>query len=317
VYAPYDLPGAVARFLELVRPQLAIVMETELWPNLFHACSHAGIPLLLVNVRLSERSMSGYSRFRKLIGSTLGATTEILAQSGEDARRFEKLGTDRRKITVSGNLKFEQQMPPDLPEGAMDLRQQWGTDRLVWIAGSTHEGEDALVLDVFRRVRKQIPGCLLVLVPRHPERFDAVGELARHRGFNTVLRSERLACQTDTSVFIGDSIGELMLFYAAADVAFVGGSLVHTGGHNLLEPAAAGIPVITGPNVNNFAEICELLVNAGACRVVESTAELEAAVLEWLQDSGARRRAGMQGRDVVALNRGALETVMTTVEKYL
>jgi 3-deoxy-D-manno-octulosonic-acid transferase len=317
VYAPYDLPGAVARFLELVRPQLAIVMETELWPNLFHACSHAGIPLLLVNARLSERSMSGYSRFRKLIGSTLGATTEILAQSGEDARRFEKLGTDRRKITVSGNLKFEQQMPPDLPEGAMDLRQQWGTDRLVWIAGSTHEGEDALVLDVFRRVRKQIPGCLLVLVPRHPERFDAVGELARHRGFNTVLRSERLACQTDTSVFIGDSIGELMLFYAAADVAFVGGSLVHTGGHNLLEPAAAGIPVITGPNVNNFAEICELLVNAGACRVVESTAELEAAVLEWLQDSGARRRAGMQGRDVVALNRGALETVMTTVEKYL
>jgi 3-deoxy-D-manno-octulosonic-acid transferase len=317
VFAPYDLPGAVARFLDRVRPQLAIVMETELWPNLFHACSDSGIPLLLVNARLSERSLSGYSRFRGLIGRTMEAITEILAQSGEDARRFEKLGMDRRKITVSGNLKFEQQMPAGLPEGARDLRQQWGTDRPVWVAGSTHEGEDELVLDVFRRVRKQLPDCLLVLVPRHPERFDSVAELASNRGFSTVLRSDRVACSPDTSVFIGDTIGELMLFYAAADVAFVGGSLVHRGGHNLLEPAAAGIPVITGPYVHNFAEISELLVNAGACRIVESSAELEAAVLQWLQDSDKRRLAGMLGRDVVRLNRGALETVMMTIEKYL
>ena len=317
VYAPYDLPGAVARFLELVQPQLAIVMETELWPNLFHACNHAGIPLLLVNARLSDRSMSGYVRFGKLIGSTLAATTEIMVQGNEDARRFEALGADSRKITVSGNLKFEQRLSPDLPVQAAALRREWGAGRPVWVAGSTHEGEDELVLDVFRRVRKQLPDCLLVLVPRHPERFVSVTELVRHRGHNTVLRSDRVACRADTSVFIGDSIGELMLFYAAADVAFVGGSLVHTGGHNLLEPAAAGIPVITGPNVYNFAEISELLVNASACRVVESTAELEAAVLKWLQNSDACRRAGAQGRDVVALNRGALETVMTTVEKYL
>ena len=317
VYAPYDLPGAVARFLERVRPQLAIVMETELWPNLFHACSHAGIPLLLVNARLSDRSMSGYVRFGKLIGSTLAATTEIMAQGSQDARRFEALGTDSRKITVSGNLKFEQQLSPDLPVQAAALSREWGVGRLVWVAGSTHEGEDELVLDVFRRVRKQLPDCLLVLVPRHPERFDVVAELARHRGYNTVLRSDHVACTPDTSVFVGDSIGELMLFYAAADVAFVGGSLVHTGGHNLLEPAAVGTPVITGPYVSNFTDICDLLVAAGACRVVESTAELEVAVLQWLQDADARSLAGRQGCDVVAVNRGALETVMTTVEKYL
>lgn len=317
VYAPWDLPGAVARFLDRVRPRLAIVMETELWPNLFHACSESGIPLLLVNARLSDRSMPGYMRFRKLIGTTLAATTEILTQSGQDARRFESLGADRQKITVSGNLKFEQQLPSGLPVEATELRQQWGTERPVWIAGSTHEGEDELVLDAFRQVRKQLPDCLLVLVPRHPERFETVTALVRRRGYEPVLRSTRAACSPDTGVFVGDSIGELMLFYAAADVAFVGGSLVQSGGHNLLEPAAAAVPVITGPNIDNFAGISELLVSAGACRMVESTADLGAAVLYWLGDPEARRQAGCQGRDVVVMNRGALETVMKTVEKYL
>ncbi len=215
VYAPWDLPGAVARFLDRVRPRLAIVMETELWPNLFHACSESGIPLLLVNARLSDRSMPGYMRFRKLIGNTLAATTEILTQSGQDARRFESLGADRQKITVSGNLKFEQQLPSGLPVEAAELRQQWGTERPVWIAGSTHEGEDELVLDAFRQVRKQLPDCLLVLVPRHPERFETVTALVRRRGYEPVLRSTRAACSPDTGVFVGDSIGELMLFYAA------------------------------------------------------------------------------------------------------
>lgn len=317
VYAPWDLPGAVGRFLDRVRPRLAIVMETELWPNLFHACDEAGIPLLLVNARLSEQSMSRYMRFRSLIGDTLGAASEILTQGGQDARRFESLGAERRKITVSGNLKFEQQLPTELTAEAAELRHEWGAERPVWIAGSTHEGEDELVLDAFRQVRKQLPDCLLVLVPRHPERFEAVTALVRQRGYEPVLRSTRVACTAETSVFIGDSIGELMLFYAAADVAFVGGSLVRSGGHNLLEPAAAAIPVITGPNIGNFTEIGALLVSAGACRQVESIAELATAALHWLQDPEARRQAGSQGREVVVMNRGALETVMMTVEKYL
>ena len=317
VYAPYDLPGAVTRFLDRVRPQLALVMETELWPNLFHACQEKNIPLLLVNARLSSKSVKGYRKVRGLTASTLAAVTEIAAQGELDAGRFESLGADARRITVTGNLKFEQRLPPSLFEQAEVLRRDWGTGRPVWIAASTHEGEDELLLDVFRTVRKQYRNCLLVLVPRHPERFESVAELCRYRGYNTVLRSEHQPCGPDTNVFIGDTMGELPLFYAASDVAFVGGSLVHHGGQNMLEPAALGIPVVTGPNVFNFTEIMELLLKAGACEKVESTAELTATVCHWLGDANERHRVGQQGKLTVEKNRGALKTVMGMIERYL
>jgi 3-deoxy-D-manno-octulosonic-acid transferase len=317
VYAPYDLSGAVVRFLDRVQPQLAIVMETEIWPNLFYTCHKRDIPLLLINARLSEKSTAGYRRFPGLVGEALGAVTEIVAQGKLDAGRFEALGADPDKITIAGNLKFEQRIPHSLVEKAEVLRRDWGTGRPVWIAASTHEGEDELVLDVFRQVRKQLGDCLLVLVPRHPERFESVAELCRNRGYPMVLRSERTPCSDETAVFIGDSMGELPLFYAAADVAFVGGSLVHTGGHNLLEPAALGVPVVTGPNVFNFTEICELLIAADACRKVESTAELSEVVTRWLLDANERHRIGENGRQAVEQNRGALETVLAIIEKYL
>ena len=317
VYAPYDLPDVVARFLGRTQPRLALVVETELWPNLFHACKKNRIPLLLINARLSEQSVIGYRRFRRLFSKTLAATTEIIAQGAVDAARFESLGADSGKITVAGNLKFEQRVPAELAEKAVALRREWGAGRPVWIAGSTHEGEDELVLDAFREVRRKVRDCLLVLVPRHPERFEAVAGLCRQRGYPTVLRSARVPCTPDTGVFIGDSMGELMLFYAAADVAFVGGSLVRIGGHNLLEPAASGVPVVTGPHVFNFAEICELLVNAGACRKVATRAELEAAVTRWLLHADERHLAGERGRESVEKNRGALETVLSIIEKYL
>ncbi|MDH3563431.1 MAG: glycosyltransferase, partial [Gammaproteobacteria bacterium] len=217
----------------------------------------------------------------------------------------------------AGNLKFEQRIPHSLIEKAEVLRREWGASRPVWIAASTHEGEDELVLNVFRQVRRQLPDCLLVLVPRHPERFEAVAGLCHQRGYSVVLRSQRIPCNEDTAVFIGDSMGELPLFYAAADVAFVGGSLVHTGGHNLLEPAALGIPVVTGPNVFNFTEICDQLVAADACRKVESTAELGETVIRWLLDANERHRIGENGRKAVEQNRGALETVLSIIEKYL
>ena len=317
VYAPYDLPGAVARFLDRVRPQLAIVMETELWPNLFHACHQDDIPLLLINARLSVRSVTGYRKVRNLAEQTLAQVTEIAAQGEMDAARFESLGADARRITVTGNLKFEQRLPPSLLERAEVLRRDWGVGRPVWIAASTHEGEDEMVLDVFRSLRKRYTDCLLVLVPRHPERFGYVTELSRYRGYNTVLRSERQPCTPETAVFIGDTMGELTLFYAASDVAFVGGSLVHHGGHNMLEPAALGIPVITGPHVFNFAEISELLQKAGACEKIESTAELTGTVGRWLGDANERHRIGQQGRLTVEKNRGALKTVMAMIERYL
>jgi 3-deoxy-D-manno-octulosonic-acid transferase len=317
VYAPYDLPGAVNRFIERVRPQLAIVMETELWPNLFYACQQGDIPLLLLNARLSVRSVAGYRKVRRLTGQTLAAITEIAAQGEMDAARFESLGADARRITVTGNLKFEQRLPPSLLEQAEVLRRDWGVGRPIWIAASTHEGEEELVLDVFRTVRKRYRDCLLVLVPRHPERFESVNELARYRGYRTVLRSERQPCTPDTAVFVGDTMGELPLFYAAADVAFVGGSLVHHGGHNMLEPAALGIPVVTGPNVSNFVEITELLLKAGACEKVESTAELANTVVRWLGDANERHRIGQRGKLTVEKNRGALKTVMAMIERYL
>jgi 3-deoxy-D-manno-octulosonic-acid transferase len=317
VYAPYDLPDAVARFFGRVCPKLAIVMETELWPNLFHACQRRQVPLLLVNARLSERSSRGYRRVRGLVGQTLAAVTQIAAQGEQDAGRFLSLGAEPGRVTVTGNLKFELRIPPSLLERAEVLRREWGANRPVWIAASTHEGEDELVLDAFRQVRKSFPECLLVIVPRHPERFGGVAELCRQRGLGTRLRSEQQPCTEDTQVFVGDSMGELPLFYAASDVAFVGGSLVRHGGHNLLEPAALGIPVVTGPHVFNFTEISRLLISAGACEQVESVTGLERTVRKWLGDANARHLAGEQGREVVERNRGALAAVQAMVDSQL
>ena len=317
VYAPYDLPGAVARFFVRVRPRLAIVMETELWPNLFHACQQRSIPLLLINARLSARSVTGYLRVRGLAADTLAAVTEIAAQGKTDAGRFERLGAKPDVITVTGNLKFEQRIPPSLLERAEVLRRDWGVGRPVWIASSTHEGEDELILGVFHQLRKQFSDCLLVLVPRHPERFESVAALCRQHGYHTVLRSEGVACTGETNVYVGNTMGELPLLYGAADVAFVGGSLVPHGGHNLLEPAALGIPVVTGPHVFNFVEICDLLINAGAAVRVSDSGELLQTVSRWLGDANERHRVGQLGRRVVEKNRGALQAVMAIIERYL
>jgi len=317
VYAPYDLPVSVQRFFKRVRPQLAIVMETELWPNLFHACRSRQVPLLLVNARLSARSVAGYRRVKPLVARTLANITEIAAQGEADAARFEQLGAPHERITVSGNLKFEQRIPPSLLERAAVLRRDWGTGRPVWVAASTHEGEDEQLLEVFSQLRKRFADCLLVLVPRHPERFETVAELCRRRGLDVVLRSERRPCDADTQVFVGDSMGELPLFFAAADVAFVGGSLVPHGGHNLLEPAGLGLPVATGPYVFNFTEICDLLLQAGACEKVGNGEELAATLGRWLADANERHRVGEQGRQVVEKNRGALRTVLTMIDRHL
>ncbi len=316
VYAPYDLPGAVRRFLDRTRPRLAVIMETELWPNLFHHCQRRGIPIVLANARMSQRSAAGYGRFAAFAREVLGCISAIAAQGQADAERLTALGADPARVHVTGSVKFDVKLPADLRARAEVLRSDWGCDRLVWIAASTHEGEEEQALDAFDILRRRVPHCLLVLVPRHPERFSRVAALCAKRGYRTVLRSEARPCAPDTDVFVGDSMGELMLFYAASDVVFVGGSLMPVGGHNPLEPAALGLPVLVGPHVFNFEDITRMLREAGALWQVRDARELAAAVETYLHDGDLRHTNGEKGRKVVENNRGALHKLMEIVTVY-
>ena len=316
VYAPYDLPGAVARFLHQTRPRLAVIMETELWPNLLHQCAVAGIPTLIANARLSERSARGYGRIGWLTAAMLRDITLIAAQAEADAERFRALGASR--VEVTGNLKYDLTLPDDLPEQGRRLRRELlGENRPVWIAASTHAGEDEQVLDAFAQLRARWPELLLLLVPRHPERFDGVAALCQQRGFRVVRRSEQRPCTPETAIFLGDSMGELLRFYAAADLAFVGGSLVPTGGHNVLEPALLGLPVLFGPHMFNFTEAGERLLEANAAWPVADAVELVAQADRLLSDPTLRQDAGQRGRAVVERHRGALAALLGWIRTLL
>lgn len=313
-YAPYDLPGAVRRFLERVRPQLVIIMETELWPNILHQCSRRRIPVLLANARLSEQSAASYRRVATTAGKMLASISCIAAQTRQDAARLISLGARADRVRVTGNTKFDVRLPASLSEEAQVLRRCFGVDRGVWIAASTHDGEEQQVLQAFEQVCKALPDSLLVLVPRHPTRAVSVAALVRKFGHVTAMRSESPVSCAHASVFIGDTMGELPLFYAASDVAFVGGSLVREGGHNMLEPAALGIPVVFGPYVHDVAEISDRLLEVGAGRRVNDKNELATAVVEYMHDANLRHVAGQRGREFVKENRGALDLVMELVD---
>ena len=316
-YFPFDFPGSMARFLDRVAPRVAIIMETEIWPNLLAQCRRRGVPVVLANVRLSERSAAGYRRFRGLFAPALGGVAAIAVQSGDDARRMESIGAPPGVIGVTGSTKFDIPMLASLREEAAALRRIWGSSRGIWIAASTHDGEETQVLDAFERVLDGLPGSLLVLVPRHPERFREVAAHVRRRGLESVMRSRRPVDCTGVQVFIGDTMGELPLFYAAADVAFVGGTLVERGGHNMLEPAALGLPVLFGPHVFNFAEISRRLLEAGGARTVGDSAALGRAVVDYLRDADLRHTTGSKGREFVENNRGAGNRVLEMIAPHL
>ena len=313
-YVPYDLPTAVRRFLSRTRPAAALIMETELWPNLFHACRKRGIPVAVANVRMSERSLRRYRRFPRLTRATLEQVDLFAAQTEADAGRMRALGARAQTVQVTGSIKFDIELPPDLATRARALRHAWGEARPVWIAASTHDGEDEPVLAAFAELRRRRPELLLILVPRHPERFGAVARLCR-RGTHTVsLRSVGdAALGADTDILVGDTMGELQLLYATADVAFVGGSLVPTGGHNLLEACAVGVPSVFGPHMFNFAEIARLCAERGAGRRIAAAGELADAVAAWLDDPAARAVAGAAGRQLVEENRGALARTLALI----
>lgn len=317
-YLPYDLPWAASRFLQRLQPKLAVVMETELWPNHIHQCARRGIPVALANARLSERSARGYARFARLTRPMLAELSLIAAQTEVEAARFRQLGANEPSVQVTGSIKFDLSIDPALPERAAALRQQWNTaTRPTWIAASTHAGEDEIVLAAHRQLLTERADALLILVPRHPERFGSVYALCRQQGLATVRRSLQEPPQSDSCVVLGDTMGELLFMFALADVAFVGGSLVPTGGHNLLEPAALGRPVLTGPHLFNFLDIAAQLRDAGALTEVADADELASQVKALWDDPGRAEQARAAGYAVLKNNQGALERLLAALERLL
>jgi 3-deoxy-D-manno-octulosonic-acid transferase len=317
-YLPYDLPWAAARFLERVQPRLAVVMETELWPNHIHQCAKRGIPVVLANARLSERSARGYGRFKKLTTPMLAELSLIAVQTQAEAERFLTLGARRECVEVTGSIKFDLQIDAGLPQRAAELRRAWQAgQRPVWIAASTHAGEDEIVLAAHQQLLGSLPDALLILVPRHPERFNAVYELCQRQGLSTRRRSGGEAVAPGDQVLLGDSMGELLFLYALADVAFVGGSLVANGGHNLLEPAALGKPVLSGPHLFNFLEIAAQLREAGALGEVQSASDLAGEVAALWREPDRSERMRQAGLKVLQANQGALERLLDGLRRLM
>ncbi|MBK8132894.1 MAG: lipid IV(A) 3-deoxy-D-manno-octulosonic acid transferase [Gammaproteobacteria bacterium] len=315
-YAPYDFPDAVARFLRRVQPALLVIMETELWPNLLHACATRGIPVVLANARLAACSAWGYAKAKPLTAPMLRALTRVAAQTAADGQRLLALGLAPDKLQITGNLKFDLDLSPELRARAAALRQAWAGSgpRPVWLAASTHAGEDELMLAAHAEILRVLPAALLVLVPRHPERFASVHAACVRAGFATRCRSEAGAVAPETQVLLGDTMGELLAFCGAADVVFVGGSLVPVGGHNLIEPAAWGRPVLAGPHLFNFAEAAALLQAAGGLRICADGAALATAVIELLTEPDHRATIGAAARAVAEANRGALARLTAAIE---
>jgi len=319
-YLPYDLPGAVRRFLARAQPRLAVVFETELWPNLYRECGRRDVPLVLASARLSERSLGRYRVFGSLIRETLARATAVGAQSAVDAERFRSLGADPATTHITGNLKFDFELPPDIARRGARLRERYARNRPLWVAGSTHAGlEEEALLEAHRRLTARHRDALLVLAPRHPPRFADVAGQLEAAGLRYVRRSRDADGESAATceVLLLDTLGELLDFYAAADVAFVGGSLAEVGGHNLLEPAALGVPILTGPNTYNNAEIAQLMITRGAAEVVHDAAELVAQLELLLDDAQARTARGAQGRAAVEANRGALGKLLALIEPLL
>ncbi|HYF98287.1 MAG TPA: lipid IV(A) 3-deoxy-D-manno-octulosonic acid transferase, partial [Coxiellaceae bacterium] len=259
-YLPFDLSFLLKRFLKRAKPKLCIIMETELWPNLLHCCQRQNIHVILANARLSNSSARGYARIKFIVKKMLNSLTWVIAQSDLDAQNFLSLGLQPEKLLVAGNIKFDLQLPDGLQEQALQLRQQLGQDRLIWAAASTHAGEEEIILQAFKRLRINHPNLLLILVPRHADRFDTVAELCGAHVCKVARRSLNEFPTADTDIYLSDTFGEMLLLYAASHMAFVGGSLVPVGGHNLIEPAALALPILSGPNLHNFTKVSELLL---------------------------------------------------------
>jgi len=321
-YIPFDLPGSVRRFFRRAQPRLGVIFETELWPNLYYQSGRRKVPLVLASARISNRSVSRYRRLGSLFRDTLERPAIVAAQGEVDAGRFVSLGADPDRTHVTGNIKFDFSVPQDIGERGRRLREFYAASRPMWVAGSTHGGEEEIVLEAHQIVRGAHPRALLAVVPRHTPRFEEVAHGLQRAGIRFVRRSQRAGEKAGVAagsadVLLVDTLGELLDFYAAADVAFVGGSLVPIGGHNLLEPAALGLPILTGPYNGNGPDIAKLLIERGAAEVVHGAEELGTRVAALLADPDERDRIGAIGRDCVDSNRGALGKLLGLIEPLL
>ena len=314
-YFPYDLAWSMRKFVASVRANTVLIMETEIWPNMIDAVRRSGATLVYTNVRLSERSYLSYAKFPKLVKRTLSMVDHFAVQGKLDRKHLELLGVNSEKISETGSIKFDVNVPPSLRESAEVMRRQLGQDRLIWIAGSTREGEEGKILAVYKSLKEVFPSLLLLLVPRHPERFDYMARKIQRRDLRCVRRTDNVPeVASDIDVFLGDTMGELSLMYACSDVAFVGGSLEPLGGQNILEPCALGVPVVFGPHMFNFPDISRWTIKEGAGRMVQDEQGLKDTISELLSNPSLRDEMGSRGLKFIDAHRGALEKNYALIE---
>lgn len=316
-YVPYDIPFAVEAFIKRVNPIALILMETEIWPNLITICHAHRISMMIANARLSPQSLKHYKMGRSIVKPLMEKITFIGAQSAMDSERFIEIGAPIERVKTVGNIKFDISWPSEVIQKGKALREQLGTHRKVWIAASTHEGEEAIVFRAYHQLKRQFSDLLLLLVPRHPERFQKVAQLCEAANLKIAKRTENKPCSNETDVFLGDTMGEMGVFYAASDVVFVGGSFAPIGGHNLLEPAALSLPILTGPHLHNFVYISEVLLAAGGATLVRDERELVEHIVSLFGDLQLAHIQGQKAHAVVEGNKGALEKLMGLVGKLI
>ena len=313
VYAPYDFPLFVRAFLKRIRPGFVIIMETELWPNMIHGARELGCPVVLANARLSERSAKGYRRLLPMVSWLFESLQLVLCQHQPDAKRFQTLGIPAEKIRVTGSVKFDMDVDSAVAESGRMLRKDVPDEANIWIAASTHEGEDAKVLSVHKQLKKRFPDLKLILVPRHPERFESAYHQACELGFRTSRFSESPVLGAQDDVYVLDAMGQLMRFYAASDLVFIGGSLVEVGGHNPIEPGALGKAMLIGPHYFNFQMICQEFIDSGALQTVADESELLAALSELIEQPDSANARGENAYAVVEKGKGATNRVVDAI----
>lgn len=319
VYLPYDLPGAVKRFLKRTNPDLAVIMETEIWPNLFRFCKRKKIPIVVANARLSEISMKGYRWVESLVAKAFNHTTYVAAQTLFDAQRMIALGCNENKIYVIGSLKFDIAIDDEIKQKARQIRANYPSNRLIWIAASTHLEDDIEILNAYEVLKQKYPQLLLVIIPRHPERFQSTTQACRDKGFVTQLKSHTKLNQIkdDVDVFMVDTMGEMLEFYAASDIAFVGGSISDIGGHNVLEAAVFSLPILVGPNTHNFAEIVQLLEDCGGSFTVRHSTDIINRMQELIDNPELRRQMGSRAEALLVKHRGAVTLTMQMIDSIM